>query len=530
MLRNLALKIAQTCPTSLRFIFEIGWIHALLNRLIINRLAHAAKPRPRPFSLAAPYTTWEGLTNRRWTGRHLPEATRISDAPLDQVVDLWRRSPGKEILSFDTSMLFSFFAQWFTDSFLRTDLNDRRKNTSNHEIDFCQLYGLNADVTHALRLHQGGKLKFQVINGEMYPPYLFDPDHTTKAQWVFGDPAFETMHRRDSLEFIFQNTPEERLKHMFATGLEHGNSNVGYTLLVTVFLREHNRICGELARAHPDWDDERLFQTARNVMIVILLKIVAGDYVGHISSIDFPFKVVPGMAEKEQWYRTNWISIEFDLLYRWHSMVPEQLMVEGTGYTSDQYRNNPKMLVDYGVDRLVTAASRQYAGRIGMKNTPEMFFAPMPKQMPDGTIDNRSIHERTVQMGRDFKLQPYNAYRRAFSLPPLKSFDELTDDPDLKRRLEELYGHIDALEWHAGIFAEKHKPLAMMGELLTYMVAYDAFTHALTNPLLSENIYGPDTFSTVGLRIIEATNTIGDVVLRNVRDPAKVEAVFKIRA
>jgi prostaglandin-endoperoxide synthase 2 len=114
-------------------------------------------------------------------------------------------------------------------------------------------------------------------------------------------------------------------------------------------------------------------------MIVILLKIVAGDYVGHISSIDFPFKVVPGMAEKEQWYRTNWISIEFDLLYRWHSMVPERLMVEGTGYTSDQYRNNPKLLVDHGVDRLVTAASRQYAGRIGMKNTPEMFFVPMPK-------------------------------------------------------------------------------------------------------------------------------------------------------
>ncbi len=53
MLRNLALKIAQTCPASLRFIFEIGWIHALLNRFIINRLAHAAKPRPRPFSLAA---------------------------------------------------------------------------------------------------------------------------------------------------------------------------------------------------------------------------------------------------------------------------------------------------------------------------------------------------------------------------------------------------------------------------------------------------------------------------------------------
>jgi prostaglandin-endoperoxide synthase 2 len=448
---------------------------------------------------------------------------------MDQVVDLWRRPPGKEMLSFDSSMLFSFFAQWFTDSFLRTDLSDRRKNTSNHEIDFCQLYGLNAEVTHALRAHAGGKLKCQEIGGEVYPPYLFDSDATTKNNWVFSDPAFETMHRRETLEFIFQSTPESRLKHMFATGLEQGNSNVGYTLLVTIFLREHNRICDVMAAAHPDWDDERLFQTARNVMTVILLKIVAGDYVAHISSVDFPFKVVPGMAEKESWYRTNRISIEFDMLYRWHSMVPEQLMIEGNGYTSDQYCNNPDMLVQYGVDRLVTAASRQYTGRIGMKNTPAMFFMPMPRHLPDGSVDNRSIHERTVQMGRDFKLQPYNAYRRAFSLPALKSFDELTDDAELKGRLQALYGHIDAVEWHVGIFAEKHKPLAMMGELLTRMVAYDAFTHALTNPLLSENIYGPDTFSPTGLRIIEATNTIGDVVLRNVRDPAKVEAVFKIR-
>ena len=34
-----------------------------------------------------------------------------------------------------------FFAQWFTDSFLRTSLTDYRKNESNHEIDLCQIYG-----------------------------------------------------------------------------------------------------------------------------------------------------------------------------------------------------------------------------------------------------------------------------------------------------------------------------------------------------------------------------------------------------
>ena len=40
-----------------------------------------------------------------------------------------------------------FFAQWFTDSFLRTSREDFRQNTSTQEIDLCQIYGLGADQT-----------------------------------------------------------------------------------------------------------------------------------------------------------------------------------------------------------------------------------------------------------------------------------------------------------------------------------------------------------------------------------------------
>ena len=82
------------------------------------------------------------------------------------MLELFRRPPGKETPSVDTSVLFLLFAQWFTDSFLRTDHTDWRKNTSTQEIDFCQIYGLSEPRTRLLRSMQGGRLKSQQIDGQ----------------------------------------------------------------------------------------------------------------------------------------------------------------------------------------------------------------------------------------------------------------------------------------------------------------------------------------------------------------------------
>lgn len=512
-------------PWIVRQVTRIRWIRRLISDFYINKQAYSADPRPRPFSMASTYTSWKSLSDRTFTGRHLPEAEGDQNLPdIKKVVELWRRQDSQEKPSADTSMLFSFFAQWFTDSFLRTDLRDRRKNTSNHEIDLCQLYGLREDVTDRLRLKLDGKLKHQFINGEMFPPYLFNIEQTTTDHWVFANEEFETLHPRHTLDFIFQQVPEERLKHMFAVGLEHGNSAIGYTVLSTIMLREHNRICDLLLQQYPEWDDERLFQTSRNILIVLLIKVILQDYIGQFSRVEFNLEPTPGMAEKQSWYRTNWITLEFNLLYRWHSMVPEQFVIEDQTYNLDEFRNNTLLVINKGIDAVITAASKQKAGQIGLYNTPKFFFDPLP--LPG---DDRSVMERTIAMGRDLKLRSFNDYCEAFSMPRLNSFEELTDDAKLLKELKTLYNNqIDDLEWHVGIFAQKPDTGFMLGGLMTRMVGFDAFTHALTNPLMSKYVHNEQTFSEPGMAVIAETNTIADIIKRNVKDSHSVIASFRI--
>ena len=47
------------------------------------------------------------------------------------------------------------------------------------------------------------------------------------------------------------------------------------------------------------------------------------------------------------------------------------------------------------------------------------------------------------------------------------------------------------------------------------MVGGDAFSQALTNPLLANGIYCEDCFSDVGMEALKATSTFADIVRRN---------------
>jgi heme peroxidase len=526
-------KLADHAPWLMEKIQGIHWLNSLLNSTIIDSIVQKGEPRPLPYSLWTPrpvgqdpapgqveipvsYISWASLTDRRFTARHLPPADQgYVDRlpPLDKVLELYKRdafTPSKT-----TSAMLCFFAQWFTDSILRTSPVDRRMNTSNHEIDLCQIYGLDAETAAILRTHQGGTLRTSL--GGLFPARLTDDE--AKPLPEFRDlPYLATLPDGETLEDEVLGTlavpPDEALRRksrLYATGLERGNSTVIYTAISSVFIREHNRICGELAEAYPGWDDDRLFAIARNVNIVMLLCLVINEYINHLSQSPFRLSLERHFAEREPWYRTNRISIEFDLLYRWHSLVPSKITVDGADLCGDDFRFNNALLEKYGAETFIAAASREPAGRVGVGNNPDFLW---------------QAETAAHTFARAQRVRSFTQYQACFHEDLVTDFDDLAGDTPLAESLAALYpGGVQDVELLVGLFSQQHADEEVLPGLMRTMVAVDAFSQILTNPLLAANIYCDDAFSAVGQEIINNTRCFQDLVARNCA-PGAAAAVY----
>ena len=477
-----------------RFVQRVPWLERPFNRILIDRAVTKTKPRPHQFSTMTPYTSWDSLTDRTYSGRHLPVADPTylkALPPVEHVVDLFRRPAGGQRNSDKSTLLFSHFAQWFTDGFLRTDRQNQLKNTSNHEIDLSPLYGIHVADTMLLRSRVQGRLKSQQINGEEYPPYYFMPN---------GDPAPEFKGLNILVPTLPKPLPLEQRIKLFAMGVERANNQIGYVMLNTLFLREHNRLCSELSAAHPGWDDERLFQTARNIVIVLLIKIVIEEYINHIAPYYFKFRANPSSFWQSSWYRANWMTIEFNLLYRWHSLVTDTVLCGGKEISTDSMQFNNDLLTSRGLAAWFSDSSRHVSGEIGLFNTPNFLI---------------ETELASLKLGRCAGLRSYNDYRVAFGYPRVTDFKQISDRDEVVNGLRNVYGRVEQIELYAGLFAEDVREHSALSPLIGRMVGVDAFSQALTNPLLSIHVFNETTFSEVGWRTIQSTKRLEDIVRRN---------------
>ena len=334
------------------------------------------------------------------------------------------------------------FAQYLTDGFIRTLPLDPARTTTNHEIDLCPLYGRTEEQTDALRLKSPnrelfGRLKSQMIGAEEFSPFLYPPGgNVAKDEFTVLDPPL-FMHRQPTSPPL-PDLPQSKLDTIFAVGGDRVNSTPFTVMINTLLLREHNRIAGELARRNPAWDEERVFQTARNIVIPLFIVIVVEQYINHITPLPFSLRADPSVVWHAKWNRPNWITAEFSLLYRWHSLMPDSIAWPDGDIPLGDFTVDNGPLLRVGLDAAFSAAARQKTSALGAFNTAEPLWR---------------IETFAVEQARTNRLDTYNSYRRQFGMTPAATFEDISKDPEVVALLRELYQTPDNVEFYPGLFA-----------------------------------------------------------------------------
>jgi prostaglandin-endoperoxide synthase 2 len=208
------------------------------------------------------------------------------------------------------------------------------------------------------------------------------------------------------------------------------------------------------------------------------------------------------------------MAAEFTLLYRWHMLIPSEAVLGGKYMAMPATMWNTTLVTTRGLAALFQDASSQPAGKVGLFNTPAFLREP---------------EVRSVRMGRELQLASYNDYRAMCSLPRVTDFNQISGDPEVQRSLRTLYRQVDRIEYYVGLFAEETRRNSVLPALIGRLVGVDAFSQALTNPLLNPHIFNEATFSAVGMELIRSTRCLADLLRRNVPDGQQLAFVAMTR-
>ncbi|RMZ89577.1 hypothetical protein DV736_g3200, partial [Chaetothyriales sp. CBS 134916] len=281
----------------------------------------------------------------------------------------------------------------------------------------------------------------------------------------------------------------------------------GVAALVICFNRFHNYVAIQLKAINQDGRfsvssrirdpaaaqkkvDEDLFQTARLVTCGLYINIILIDYVRTILNLnrtnstwtlDPRANVDVFGAEGLPSGIGNQVSVEFNLLYRWHSAIskkdeqwtnelyekifgtrPSEDVDEATfgiklyqwlakqgddpskwALDAGKYRRNSRgCFHDEDLCNILSNATEDVAGAFGPRNVP---------------IAMKLIETMGIKQARAWNVATLNELRKFFKLDPHKTFSEITRDETTAHALKALYGHPDYVEMYPGLVAEDAK-------------------------------------------------------------------------
>ncbi|KEP48319.1 linoleate diol synthase [Rhizoctonia solani 123E] len=392
---------------------------------------------------------------RTCQGRHPLPIPALPDSAL--VFDELLKSTGKrtEHPGKNSSLTFAF-AAIVTHSLFRTDPRDWNKNNTSSYFDLSPLYGSNQVEQDAVRIKDG--------RGRLYP------DTFSEGRLVFLPPASAAL-------------------------LVIWNRNHNYIADTILKINEQGRwktpppeSAGERAT-----QDDEIFQTARLINCGSFMSVILGDYVAGFLGLGRtgsswamqpfdPFKDPNNQPVGRG--QGNHVSVEFNVLYRWHS-VPSD---EDESWTSGVFK---KLFGDRPFGSLTLADFYEALGRLRKGAVhPDLITEPEPqkrdfggiKRGPDGRFTDddlafvlqnatESVAHRYgargtpevfkvveilgIEQARRWGVCSMNEFRMRMGLKPFATFEEWNRDPAVANAARKLYGTVDNLELYPGLHAEE---------------------------------------------------------------------------
>jgi heme peroxidase len=437
---------------------------------------------------------WIQFEDHDWFGHGENTPDEFIDIPLDDADD-WPEGSPMQVKKTHPDRTRTF----------KSGLPPTYVNTVTHWWDGSQIYGSDEERNRELRAGEDGKML--VEDGRL---------------------------------------PNERRSELDGVDLTGFSDNywIGLSLLHTLFVKEHNSICDHLKAAHPTWDDEELFLTARLCNSALMAKIHTVEWTpgilanpvleramhanwygilprwvrqkfGHLGT-----EMIGGVVGSDQTHHTAPYSIteEFVSVYRLHPLLPDDYeirdhrngaLIEETGFDPLQGKGTRPSIDNYGLANLYYSFGVAHPGAITLHNHPRALNDHVRlngDRVDLGTIDILRDRERGVRR--------YNEFREALRKPRVESFDELTENPQWAKEIEELYdGDIDKVDLQVGLLAEPLPPGFGFSD-----TAFRIFILMASRRLKSDrfftNDYSPEVYSREGLEWVEG-NTMIDVLLRH---------------
>ncbi|CAN8007145.1 unnamed protein product [Ixodes pacificus] len=259
----------------------------------------------------------------------------------------------------------------------------------------------------------------------------------------------------------------------FRAGDERVNEQPGLTAMHTLWLRQHNFVAGKLAGLNPHWDDERIFQEARRIVIGQMQMITYDEFlplvVGKSFHREFGLEVLPyGYTTYNKQIDPSILNEFAGAAYRFgHTILNGDFMqIDSRGRISRvKLQDNffkPFEFRDGMMERIVRGLAKQTSQTFDNFITNDVTNHLYRLTNESFGLDLISLN---IQRGRDHGIRGYTDYLKGCFGLRVTKFEDLDSamPRPVRERLQRLYTHVNDIDLFTGGVSEYSLPGGVVG-------------------------------------------------------------------